>query len=143
MRTGKDFEIISIKMVQYAIKNTLKQKIGKSQQEREAIKKNLMKILELKKKKNEQIKNSAGRVTPTEGTRVPGTPQPLSPQMRPHCDPCSRPLPGAPAPHSPSWTPQQVYLCPDPGAAVPSRTSFRPTHSTLGNRLRENAKRKR
>lgn len=51
MRTGKDFEIISIKMVQYAIKNTLKQKIGKSQQEREAIKKNLMKILELKKKK--------------------------------------------------------------------------------------------
>lgn len=50
MRTGKDFEIISIKMVQYAIKNTLKQKIGKSQQEREAIKKNLMKILELKKK---------------------------------------------------------------------------------------------
>lgn len=52
MRTGKDFEIISIKMVQYAIKNTLKQKIGKSQQEREAIKKNLMKILELKKKTN-------------------------------------------------------------------------------------------
>lgn len=51
VRTGKDFEIISIKMVQYAIKNTLKQKIGKSQQEREAIKKNLMKILELKKKK--------------------------------------------------------------------------------------------
>lgn len=94
MRTGKDFETISIKMVQYAIKNTLKQKIGKSQQEREPIKKNLMKILELKKKKNEQIKNSAGRVTPTEGTRVPGTPQPLSPQMRPHCDPCSRPLPG-------------------------------------------------
>lgn len=58
MRTGKDFEIISIKMVQYAIKNTLKQKIGKSQQEREAIKKNLMKILELKKKKRTNKKFS-------------------------------------------------------------------------------------
>lgn len=58
MRTGKDFEIISIKMVQYAIKNTLKQKIGKSQQEREAIKKNLMKILELEKKKRTNKKFS-------------------------------------------------------------------------------------
>lgn len=60
MRTGKDFEIISIKMVQYAIKNTLKQKIGKSQQEREAIKKNLMKILELKKKKKRTNKKFSG-----------------------------------------------------------------------------------